>query len=117
MADYTIDCKGKSLGRVASDVALILQGKKDPSYDPRLMGNDRAIIKNVDSLKVTGKKKESKVYYSHTTQIGHLKRESYSKIVEKHGKKEILSRAVLSMLPKNKLRKERMKQMIFESNN
>ena len=115
MADYTIDCKGKSLGRVASDVALILQGKKDPSYDPRLAGNDRAIITNVDSLKITGKKKDSKIYYSHTTQIGHLKKESFGKVVEKHGKEEVLRRAVSSMLPKNKLRKERMKQLIFES--
>ncbi len=115
MADYTIDCKGKSLGRVASDIALILQGKKDPSYDPRLKGTDRAIVIHIDSLRITGKKKDSKMYYSHTTQIGHLKKEKLSKVVEKHGKEEVLRRAVFSMLPKNKLRKERMKQLIFES--
>lgn len=116
MAEYIIDCKGKTLGRAASEIASILQGKKSVSYDPRLVGDDTVLVKHIDDLHVTGKKEDTLKYYSHTTQVGHLKEATYAQLVKKHGKKEALSRCVRGMLPGNKLRKERMKHLIFESN-
>lgn len=113
--DYIIDCTNKKVGRVASEISLILQGKKDPSYDPRLEGDDRAIIKNVDALELSGNKEDQKVYYSHTTQIGHLKERKYKDVVAKHGKAYILREAVEHMLPDNRLRTPRLKRLIIES--
>ena len=112
--EYTIDCKGKVLGRVASEIALILQGKKNAGYNPRLEGIDKVIVKNIDSLNLTGRKTEQKVYYSHTTQIGHLKERKFSDVVAKHGMQWILRKAVMRMLPKNKLQARRIKRMIIE---
>lgn len=112
--DYKIDCTGKKLGRVASEIALILQGKKSPSYDPRLEGDDRAIILNIDDLEFSGKKEDQKIYYSHTTQIGHLKKRTLGRVIAKHGKKFVLQKAVKNMLPKNRLQSPRMKRVIFE---
>lgn len=112
--EYEIDCKNKRLGRVASEIAIILQGKKDPSYVPNKEGKDVVIIKNIDDLEVSGKKEDQKIYYSHTTQIGHLKKRKYKDVVAKHGKQYVLKRAVERMLPKNKLQSRRMKRIIFK---
>jgi large subunit ribosomal protein L13 len=114
MADYVIDCKGKVLGRTASEIALILQGKKNASYNPRLEGGDGVIVKNVDKLVLTGRKTEQKIYYSHTTQIGHLKERKFKDVVAKHGMGWVLRKSVLRMLPKNKLRVARIKKLVIE---
>ena len=114
MADYTIDCTKKRFGRVASEIALILQGKKNPSYNPRLEGEDRVIVKNVDKLTFSGSKEDQKKYYSHTTQIGHLKERKFKDVAAKHGRGYILKKAVLQMLPKNKLAAKRILRMIIE---
>lgn len=112
--EYKIDCKGKYLGRVASEIAVILQGKKSAKYDPRLEGDDSVIIENVDDLKLSGNKKDQKIYYSHTTQIGHLKERSFKNVVEKHGMQYILTKAVKNMIPKNRLQSLRMKKIKFQ---
>jgi large subunit ribosomal protein L13 len=114
MADYTIGCEGKVLGRVASEIALILQGKKNADYNPRLEGKDRVIVKNIGKLSLTGKKTEQKIYYSHTTQIGHLKERKFKDVIAKHGMQWVLRKAVLRMLPKNKLQAKRIKRLIIE---
>jgi large subunit ribosomal protein L13 len=114
MAEYIIDCKGKKLGRVATEVAVILQGKKDPSYNPRRAGDDTVVIKNVSALEVTGSKADQKVYYSHTTQIGHLKERKFKDVVDKHGMGYVLRHAVEKMLPKNRLQNIRMKRLIID---
>lgn len=114
MADYIIDCEGKRLGRVATEVAVILQGKKDASYHPRLAGVDTVVIKNISSLSVSGNKADQKVYYSHTTQIGHLKEKKFADVVARNGMAYVLRHAVEHMLPKNRLQKIRMKRLIIE---
>ncbi|OGM91225.1 50S ribosomal protein L13 [Candidatus Wolfebacteria bacterium RIFCSPHIGHO2_01_FULL_48_22] len=111
--EYTIDCKNKRLGRVASEIATILQGKKEPEYDPRLEGVDTVVVQNVDKIELSGSKLEQKKYYSHTTQIGHLKERKLQDVIAKHGKKYVLRHAVLRMLPKNKLQAKRIKRMKF----
>ncbi|MFA6495095.1 MAG: 50S ribosomal protein L13 [Candidatus Paceibacterota bacterium] len=114
MAEYIIDCAGKRLGRVATEAAVILQGKKNPAYNPRLAGDDVVIIKNISVLEVSGSKEEQKVYYSHTTQIGHLKERKFKDVVAKHGMAYVLRHAVEHMLPKNKLQSIRMKRLIID---
>jgi len=111
--EYTIDCKNKRLGRIASEIAIILQGKKEASYNPRVEGVDTVVVQNVESLELSGNKLEQKKYYSHTTQIGHLKERKIKDVIAKHGKKYILRHAVLHMLPKNKLKAKRIKRMKF----
>jgi len=111
---YTIDATNKSFGRLASEIAVILQGKKNPNYEPRLEAEDGVIVKNVDKIKITGKKLTQKKYYRHTTQIGHLKEKTLKQVLEKKGPREVLRHAVMGMLPKNKLRIRRIKRLTIE---
>lgn len=113
MPVYTIDAKGKKLGRLASEIAVILQGKKDPAYEKRLAGKDAVLVKNIAAIEITGKKYETKTYYRHSTRIGALKKQTYDRIFEKDPS-WILRHAVRLMLPKNRLAKTRMKKLIIE---
>lgn len=112
--DYTINAANKPLGRLASDIAVILQGKKNPAYEPRFEGEDKVFVKNVAKMAVTGRKMKQKKYYRHTTQIGHLKERSLEMVWEKLGPAEVLRRSVMGMLPKNRLRIKRIKRLIIE---
>lgn len=112
--NYTIDAINKSVGRLASEIAVILQGKKSPKYEPRLESENRVIVKNINKVKITGKKFKQKIYYRHTTQIGHLKQQTLEMLWQKKGPAEVLRLAVMRMLPKNKLRVKRMKRLIIE---
>jgi large subunit ribosomal protein L13 len=114
MREYTIDVKNKPLGRVASEIANILQGKDDPAYDPKDRGEVRVYVQNIDQVKVTGKKNEQKIYYRHTGYMGHLKERTYKEAFARDPK-WVLQNAVKGMLPKNRLQSERMKQMVFLS--
>jgi len=112
--DYFIDAENKRVGRLASEIAVILQGKKNPDYEPRLAGRDRVIVKNVNKITLSGKKERQKVYYHQTAgYLGHLKKRTYRQVFEKDPKK-VLRLAVSRMLPKNKLQTPRMKRLIFE---
>jgi large subunit ribosomal protein L13 len=111
---YTIDATNKSIGRLASEIAVILQGKKNPQYEPRFQGEDEVIVKNVDKMKITGRKLKQKIYYRHTTQIGHLKKQTLAMLLEKRGPAEVLRRVVKGMLPKNKLLIKRIKRLRIE---
>ena len=111
--DYHIDAQNRILGRLASEIAKILQGKQHPSFEPRLEGKDKVIIRNASKIKVSGRKFEQKIYYRHTGYIGHLKKRKYSEKFKKNPA-EILRRAVYMMLPKNKLRAKRIKRLLIE---
>ncbi|KKQ22341.1 50S ribosomal protein L13 [Candidatus Wolfebacteria bacterium RIFCSPLOWO2_01_FULL_38_11] len=112
--DYIIDVKGKKLGRLASEIAVILQGKKNPNYDRKSEGDDKVIVKNINDLEISPKKQIQKIYYRHTTQIGHLKEQSLGMLLEKKGPAGVLRKVVREMLPENKLRIRRMKKLIIE---
>ncbi len=111
---YAIDATGKRIGRLASEVAVILQGKKHAAYDPRLPGSDTVAVKNIAKIDVPAKKLLQKKYYRHTTQIGHLKERTMQMMWDKKGPSWVLRRAVMGMLPKNKLRVKRMKRLTIE---
>lgn len=109
---YTIDAEGKVLGRLATEVCLMLRGKDEPTYKPHLDNGAEVIIKNIDKLKFTGKKLDQKVYKHHTNYLGHLKVTNLKDIYQK--KPALVSeKAVYNMLPKNKLRPLMMKRLKF----
>lgn len=110
--DYTIDAKNKRLGRVATEISLILQGKKNAHYVPNQVGDDRVLVTNYKKISVSGKKETQKIYYHHTGYVGHLKEETYAQVFAKDPRR-VLREAVRHMLPKNRLNKERMKKLIF----
>lgn len=111
--EYIIDVENKKFGRVASEIALILQGKKTPYYDPRLAGEDKVIVKNIDKIVFSGDKLNQKVYYRHTGYIGHLKQKTLKEVFQKSPDK-VLRSAVSKMLPKNLLMQKRIKRLIIE---
>lgn len=113
--DYTIDAKNRRLGRLASEIALILQGKKSPHYDPRLAGRDRVLLKNFSEFSVSGKKFKEKTYYRHTGYVGHLKEERLKDVFKKDPKRAI-KESVRRMLPKNTLNQRRLQNLIFIEN-
>jgi|SRR3989344_2032070 len=110
--DYHIDAKHKPLGRIASEIAGVLQGKKSARYEPRLAGGDRAIVKNYKLIAISGDKARSKVYYRHTGYMGHLKEKTFQEAFGKDPKK-VLRETVRHMLPKNSLAPKRLKNLVF----
>lgn len=114
--DYTIDAKNKRLGRVASEISLILQGKKSATYRANAVGKDRALVKNYRQITVSGSKETGKVYYHHTGYVGHLKEERYEEVFAKDPKR-VLRHAVRKMLPQNFLNQKRLKNLIFIEDN
>ena len=110
--DYQIDAKNKILGRLASEIASILQGKHSPKYEPRLVGDDKVILKNYKNVAVSGRKAKEKIYYRHTGYVGHLKEKTYEQAFSKDPK-WVIREAVRRMLPKNFLNAKRLKNVIF----
>ncbi|HRU33500.1 MAG TPA: 50S ribosomal protein L13 [Candidatus Paceibacterota bacterium] len=110
MREYKIDATNKPLGRLASEIAIILQGKDSPDYQPNKVADVKVIVENASKMKITGKKLEQKVYRHHTGYIGHLKETPMKDVFEKNPA-EVLKKAVLGMLPKNSLRSKRIKNL------
>ncbi len=110
---YEFDAKNKKLGRLASEIALVLQGKKSPSYHPKDEGSDTVVVKNAAKLVLTGRKAQEKVYYRHAGALGHLKE---TKFEDKFAKDPawVLRHAVRLMLPKNRLNIRRLKRLKIE---
>lgn len=111
--DYVIDATNQRLGRLASRIALILQGKLEADYEPRFIGKNRVIVKNASKITVSGRKYSQKVYYHHTGYMGHLKERLYKETFAK-SPEEILRKAVYNMLPKNRIRQKRLNRLIIE---
>lgn len=107
---YVIDAKGKTLGRLATDIAVILKGKNKPSYAPHIDNGDYVVVVNADKFIVTGKKMSDKIYYSHSWFLGWLKEITLDKLLIKKPT-EPLKQAINGMLPKNKLRRSMMERL------
>ena len=107
---YLMDAKGKTLGRLATQIAKLLIGKDKTSFVYNLDCGDWVVVTNAQKIVLTGKKNNQKVYQHHTGWPGGLKEISFSKMMEKDPRR-IISMAVSGMLPKNKLRAERLKRL------
>ncbi len=110
--EYHIDAKNKILGRVATDVALILQGKKSAAYQRNQVSEDKVYVKNIDGIKVTGAKLTDKIYYKHTGYVGHLREKSLEQKMAQDPR-WVLRHAVRKMLPRNFLAQKRIKNLVF----
>jgi len=99
---YLIDAEGKILGRLATQIAMILSGKKKPIYTPHLDTGDFVVVINAAKVKVTGRKEEQKIYYHHSGYIGSLRERTLGEMRQRKPT-EIIYRAVKGMIPKNKL--------------
>lgn len=99
---------------MASQIALVLMGKRKPIYDPSTDCGDYVVVTNCQHLHTTGKKMQQKKYYRHSTRPGSLKEISMEKLMEKWGGGEILKRAVRGMLPRNRLRDVRLERLKCE---
>lgn len=107
---HTIDASGKILGRLASEVAMLLRGKNKPTFERYIDGGDSVTVFNLDGIKVTGTKAQQKEYYTHSGYPGGLKTKKLASVLEKNPG-EAFSLAVFGMLPKNKLRPLMMKRL------
>lgn len=110
---HTIDVTNKVLGRVAAEIAVLLRGKNKPDFVPYKDMGDFVVVKNVDKIRLTGKKAEQKIYYHHTGYLGGLKKLPFKKLFETNPDK-VFKKAVFGMLPKNKLRTEQIKRLKFK---
>ncbi|TAQ85051.1 hypothetical protein B7494_g6625 [Chlorociboria aeruginascens] len=97
-----------TLGRLASRIAILLMGKHKPIWDPSTDCGDYVVVTNCSSLHTTGKKRWQKTYYRHNTRPGSLRQISMDELMERFGGAEVLRKAVSGMLPKNRLRDDRM---------
>lgn len=112
--NHIIDATGKVLGALAAEVAVLLRGKNKPGYAPYRDMGDFVVLKNIDKIKVTGKKFTDKIYYRHTLYLGGLKAQTMKELAAKKGHSEVLRMAVMGMLAKNKLRAQQIKRLTFE---
>jgi len=101
------------LGRLATKIAVFLRGKHRPDFRPNQDSGDIVVIKNVDKVKLSGRKMEQKKYYRHSGYPGGLKETPFKKVFEK-SPAEVLKRTVFGMLPRNKLRAEQIKRLKFQ---
>lgn len=99
---FLIDAEGKTLGRLASEVAKRLRGKHKPVYTPHVDTGDYIVIINAEKVHVTGNKAKDKMYYKHTGYIGNMKSISFEKQIQK-APERVIETAVKGMLPKNPL--------------
>ncbi len=99
---WLIDAEGKVLGRLATEIAVLLRGKKNPKYIDFMDSGDFVVVINAEKVKVTGKKMEQKKYYSHSGYPGGLKERTLKELLAKKPE-EVIKKAVWGMIPKNRL--------------
>lgn len=107
---FIFDATGKTLGRLASEIAKILRGKHRPTYTPHADGGDGVIIIHAEKIYVSGNKEAQKVYQSHSGFIGGLRTIGFRKMREKQPE-YIIEHAVKGMMPKNRLTRKQMKRL------
>jgi len=105
-----VNAEGKTLGRLASEIANVLRGKHKPIYTPHLDCGDYVIVINADKVRVTGRKLDQKVYYHHSGYPGGIKSISLRDQLQKHPER-VLEAAVRGMLPKNALGRKMLKKL------
>lgn len=102
---YVVDAEGKTLGRLAAEVAKVLRGKNKPTYTPHIDTGDYVIVVNAAKVKVTGKKLEQKVYYNHSDYVGGMKETTLREMLSRKPER-VIEHAVRGMLPKGLLGNE-----------
>ena len=99
---FIVDAEGKTLGRMATEIARRLRGKHKAEYTPHIDTGDYIVVINAEKVAVTGNKMKDKMYHHHTGYVGNLKSISLEKLLQKHPER-VIEKAVKGMLPKNSL--------------
>lgn len=113
--EYVIDAKNKILGRIASEAAFALRGKKEVNFIPNRIPDVKVKIINLDKIKISEKKIKQKKYKRYSGYPGGLKIISLEKILEKKGIGYVFKKAVMGMLQKNKLRNKIIKNLVISN--
>ena len=107
---YVVDAEGKTLGRLASEVAKVLRGKNKAIFTPHIDTGDYVIVVNADKVKVTGKKLDQKIYYHHSDYVGGMKETTLKEMLAKKPER-VIELAVKGMLPKGPLGRSMMDKL------
>ena len=107
---FVVDASGKTLGRLATEIAHRLRGKHKPEYTPHVDTGDYIVVVNAEKIQVTGKKATDKMYHRHTGYPGGLKSVSFEKLID-HKPEQVIELAVKGMLPKGALGSAMFKKM------
>jgi large subunit ribosomal protein L13 len=107
---YLVDADGKNLGRLATQIADTLRGKKKPQFTPHVDTGDFVVVVNAEKIAVTGKKLDDKMYYRHSGYPGGLKQRTLREQLERRPT-EVIRAAVKGMLPRNKLARQQLTKL------
>ena len=105
-----VDASGQTLGRLATQIADVLRGKRKPEYTPHCDVGDFVIVVNAEKVAVTGKKLEEKRYYRHSGYPGGIRSRSLAEMLERRPE-EVIRRAVKGMLPRNRLARQQLRKL------
>jgi large subunit ribosomal protein L13 len=104
---HVVDAEGKTLGRLATQIADVLRGKRKPTYTPHVDVGDFVIVVNAEKVAVTGDKREKKLYWRHSGYPGGIRSRTLGDLLEKRPE-EVIRRAVKGMLPRNRLARQQL---------
>jgi len=107
---FLVDAAGQTLGRLATQVADVLHGKRKATYSPSVDVGDYVIVVNAEKIRVTGRKLDQKMYYSYTGYPGGLRETTLRNLLQKHPTR-VITRAVRGMLPKNRLGRQMLRKL------
>ncbi len=110
--EYTIDAQGKTVGRVASEAAVILMGKNDPSFEKNKAATSRVKVINASKVEISEQKAEEVTFNRYSGYPGGFTQEKMSDVIKKNGKSAVVERAIGGMIPNNKLKKEILKHLV-----
>jgi large subunit ribosomal protein L13 len=104
---YFVDAEGKTLGRLATQIADTLRGKRKPEYTPHVDTGDFVIVVNAEKVRVTGDKRNAKLYHRHSGYPGGLRSRTFAEMLERRPE-EVIRLAVRGMLPRNRLARRQL---------
>src|ERR671925_684137 len=107
---YVVDAEGKTLGRLATQIADALRGKRKPEYTPHVDTGDFVVVVNAERIKVTGNKREDKLYHRHSGYPGGLRTRTLEEMLERRPE-EVIRLAVKGMLPRNRLGRAQLRKL------
>lgn len=110
---HTVDATDKTVGRIASKVAVLLMGKDSPSFERNKVSDNTVKLINTSKAKINSRRLTEKTYARYSGYPGGLRHESMGRLVEKKGYSEVFKEAIYGMLPANKLRSRLMKKLII----
>ena len=107
---FVVDAEGKTLGRLATQIADILRGKRKPTYTPHVDVGDFVVVINAEKVVVTGNKLEAKRYWRHSGYPGGIRSRTLGEMLERRPE-EVLRKAVKGMLPRNRLARQQLRKL------